>query len=111
MLREIGLHFLGQFEPLVLFQHPGKAALAALRIDADHRLVIAPEIGLVNRQIMDAPVLVILPLTRFEALLYRILVARSEEHTSELQSLMFITYALFCLKKHTTNDPMSFCYL
>src|SRR3546814_9403684 len=26
---------------------------------------------------------------------------RSEEHTSELQSLMRISYAVFCLKKHT----------
>src|SRR3546814_998670 len=26
---------------------------------------------------------------------------RSEEHTSELQSLMSITYAVFCLKKKT----------
>src|SRR3546814_9096279 len=31
---------------------------------------------------------------RFEAV-------RSEEHTSELQSLMRISYAVFCLKKHT----------
>src|SRR3546814_8323261 len=39
---------------------------------------------------------------------------RSEEHTSELQSLMRISYAVFCLKKkknkiyhinHTTNTP------
>src|SRR3546814_6796122 len=36
--------------------------------------------------------------------------ARSEEHTSELQSLMRISYAVFCLKKKkqtnntTTND-------
>src|SRR3546814_9631012 len=31
--------------------------------------------------------------------------ARSEEHTSELQSLMRISYAVFCLKKnnHTQN--------
>src|SRR3546814_5267539 len=28
---------------------------------------------------------------------------RSEEHTSELQSLMRISYAVFCLKKKTTN--------
>src|SRR3546814_7885138 len=28
---------------------------------------------------------------------------RSEEHTSELQSLMRISYAVFCLKKHKTN--------
>src|SRR3546814_7446773 len=29
-------------------------------------------------------------------------IARSEEHTSELQSLMRISYAVFCLKKKTT---------
>src|SRR3546814_8066271 len=35
---------------------------------------------------------------------------RSEEHTSELQSLMRISYAVFCLKKKTTvkpNNPFS----
>src|SRR3546814_2445088 len=39
-------------------------------------------------------------------------VGRSEEHTSELQSLMRISYAVFCLKKntntlsnHDTNTP------
>src|SRR3546814_5745267 len=30
--------------------------------------------------------------------------ARSEEHTSELQSLMRISYAVFCLKKNNTQD-------
>src|SRR3546814_1283380 len=30
-------------------------------------------------------------------------IQRSEEHTSELQSLMRISYAVFCLKKTTTN--------
>src|SRR3546814_8024017 len=30
-------------------------------------------------------------------------VARSEEHTSELQSLMRISYAVFCLKKKTNR--------
>src|SRR3546814_5045428 len=29
---------------------------------------------------------------------------RSEEHTSELQSLMRISYAVFCLKKKTNNE-------
>src|SRR3546814_1486390 len=33
--------------------------------------------------------------------------ARSEEHTSELQSLMRISYAVFCLKKTTTNSHVS----
>src|SRR3546814_5138357 len=30
--------------------------------------------------------------------------ARSEEHTSELQSLMRISYAVFCLKKKTKKE-------
>src|SRR3546814_7958300 len=30
--------------------------------------------------------------------------ARSEEHTSELQSLMRISYAVFCLKKKKSNN-------
>src|SRR3546814_9098418 len=30
---------------------------------------------------------------------------RSEEHTSELQSLMRISYAVFCLKKKTYPTP------
>src|SRR3546814_6750656 len=32
------------------------------------------------------------------------LAARSEEHTSELQSLMRISYAVFCLKKKKNNN-------
>src|SRR3546814_10509788 len=31
-------------------------------------------------------------------------IIRSEEHTSELQSLMRISYAAFCLQKTTTNN-------
>src|SRR3546814_7330277 len=33
----------------------------------------------------------------------RLLNSRSEEHTSELQSLMRISYAVFCLKKKKKN--------
>src|SRR3546814_1348072 len=33
--------------------------------------------------------------------------ARSEEHTSELQSLMRISYAVFCLKKKKTQNNTS----
>src|SRR3546814_2546883 len=43
---------------------------------------------------------------------------RSEEHTSELQSLMRISYAVFCLKKkkhhpltHITHTPCSLPYI
>src|SRR3546814_10895057 len=37
---------------------------------------------------------------------------RSEEHTSEIQSLMRISYAVFCLKKkkNDTNDYNPHCY-
>src|SRR3546814_8873294 len=53
--------------------------LAALDIDAriDHRSLDAQGIGL----------------------------ERSEEHTSELQSLMRTSYAVFCLKKQNTTQP------
>src|SRR3546814_3919769 len=34
-------------------------------------------------------------------------VARSEEHTSELQSLMRISYAVFCLKKKTIKQNIT----
>src|SRR3546814_3092946 len=33
--------------------------------------------------------------------------SRSEEHTSELQSLMRISYAVFCLKNKNNNRPQS----
>src|SRR3546814_7630648 len=34
---------------------------------------------------------------------------RSEEHTSELQSLMRISYAVFCLKKKTQKNKYRLC--
>src|SRR3546814_5581125 len=36
---------------------------------------------------------------------------RSEEHTSELQSLMRISYAVFCLKKNTNNHSLPIHYI
>src|SRR3546814_10784447 len=35
---------------------------------------------------------------------FRFHITRSEEHTSELQSLMRISYAVFCLKKKNNNN-------
>src|SRR3546814_10841681 len=51
------------------------------------------------------------PVEEFEGALYvretwlraDLSIVRSEEHTSELQSLMRRSYAVFCLKKHTHN--------
>src|SRR3546814_9104419 len=39
-----------------------------------------------------------------ELMLEPVWVMRSEEHTSELQSLMRISYAVLCLNKHTNNE-------
>src|SRR3546814_1442120 len=39
-------------------------------------------------------------------LICRATIQRSEEHTSELQSLMRISYAVFCLKKKKTNPTL-----
>src|SRR3546814_1098712 len=36
--------------------------------------------------------------------------SRSEEHTSELQSLMRISYAVFCLKKKITTQHLNITY-
>src|SRR3546814_10813102 len=38
-----------------------------------------------------------------QRVLFRLALGRSEEHTSELQSLMRISYAVFCLKKKKTR--------
>src|SRR3546814_2254727 len=51
---------------------------------------------------------IVLPQTRYQAkfLVTRVAaphLSRSEEHTSELQSLMRISYAVFCLKKKNTK--------
>src|SRR3546814_7612211 len=40
----------------------------------------------------------------YEGAFFTKLQERSEEHTSELQSLMRISYAVFCLEKKNTNN-------
>src|SRR3546814_3158021 len=40
-------------------------------------------------------------------LVMQFILARSEEHTSELQSLMRISYAVFCLKKKKQKTMMT----
>src|SRR3546814_1308790 len=50
-----------------------------------------------DRRGVKTAVLLGLPMASLAGCLY----LRSEEHTSELQSLMRISYAVFCLKKKT----------
>src|SRR3546814_8065133 len=66
----------------------GKAGIAK----ALARLVAREKMG---RADADAPLARITPVADHAA--------RSEEHTSELQSLMRISYAVFCLKKKNTR--------
>src|SRR3546814_1404229 len=54
-------------------------ALPDIRVPSDKRIAIYETIGLINR---------------------------SEEHTSEIQSLMRISYAVFCLKKKTIKHQI-----
>src|SRR3546814_9114978 len=54
---------------------------------------------------MHEPVTV--PAAPWKVILGSLFVTRSEEHTSELQSLMRISYAVFCLKKKKKKaDPI-----
>src|SRR3546814_3788945 len=43
----------------------------------------------------------------FRAIPHCLVLARSEEHTSELQSLMRISYAVFCLKKKNQRHKLA----
>src|SRR3546814_5525181 len=52
----------------------------------------------------DGPKRALLPDAATAPLDWTLTDAGSEEHTSELQSLMRISYAVFCLKKKTKNN-------
>src|SRR3546814_20455555 len=67
----------------------GRTAIDLARIDEADDAEIAEAIARLDRRLVDAA-----PADRVE-----IGILRSEEHTSELQSLMRISYAVFCLKK------------
>src|SRR3546814_4900437 len=62
---------------------------------------IAPPLRAVLAQLADAGG--ILPRNMLDDALAHLDKARSEEHTSELQSLMRISYSVFCLKKKKEN--------
>src|SRR3546814_4065517 len=67
-----------------------KVALIHGRMKADEKSHVMREFCAGNLHILVATTVV------------EVGVDRSEEHTSELQSLMRISYAVFCLKKKTT---------
>src|SRR3546814_5505281 len=82
-----------------------KAALPGCQPCAAHGLPACRTASIVSSQPNIAPVM-----ARTHSV-FR-LSARSEEHTSELQSLMRISYAVFCLKKkkkyyHLPQQPLA----
>src|SRR3546814_5036735 len=90
---EVGLDAAGQFEQLA----PIVSALSTAGIRVS--LFIEPDPAQI-----DAAIRLKAPVVEFHTGRYAHLdgaerSARSEEHTSELQSLMRISYAVFCLKK------------
>src|SRR3546814_1650017 len=62
--------------------------------DAQHEAVVDGVVG--EASLAGGEVIGVLPLV-----LQLVMTERSEEHTSELQSLMRISYSVFCLKKKT----------
>src|SRR3546814_9568046 len=63
-----------------------------------HRLALGPALG-IQRRVFAALAVVFVG----DADLQRLHAVRSEEHTSELQSLMRTSYAVFCLNIQTSN--------
>src|SRR3546814_2226994 len=78
-----------------LFSPVGAATWLATEIDADGIFFGLADLG------FGCPELGSFALAELEAvrLPFGLTIERSEEHTSELQSLMRISYAVFCLKK------------
>src|SRR3546814_3989569 len=87
--------------PLVLQENFTVRLLELLRQGELDAIVVAlpfPDQGLAVQAVYDEPFVVAVPKSR------------SEEHTSELQSLMRISYAVFRLKKKTKqHDQQTTC--
>src|SRR3546814_7782246 len=66
---------------------PGDAALARLAVDADHGFVAAAQVGGVDGEVGDLPLVVVLALARGEALLDRVLMAAREGGIDQLAAI------------------------
>src|SRR3546814_10345792 len=83
------------YEDSVTYADGTPATVDQMARDVAHFLMWAAEPKLETRKHTGIKVLIFLVV--FTGVLYR-----SEEHTSELQSLMRTSYAVFCLKKKNT---------
>src|SRR3546814_4607441 len=84
------------------------AILLSLIIDMGAFNLVSSQVMLVTDKQADIAILRTLGLTpRGVMQVFMVqgsLIGRSEEHTSELQSLMRISYAVFCLKNTNTKE-------
>src|SRR3546814_2436547 len=81
--------YAGEKPPSRFDADPGQEPLSTADIHITQRT--GPNVGAIN---LVPPISVVVQDDPIDAMW-----ARSEEHTSELQSLMRISYAVFCLKK------------
>src|SRR3546814_5513427 len=78
------------------------ATLVAMRLRGKHKAMYTPHIDCGdNIIVINAEKVRLTGRKREDSIFYR-----SEEHTSELQSLMRISYAVFCLKKKTNKKTL-----
>src|SRR3546814_7637442 len=87
--------------------HGADALAQHVEIDLGHRVIPSPLTlrsppRFLNKSRWGAPFRTVDPRSGKRGSLLR---RRSEEHTSELQSLMRISYAVFCLKKKKQHTP------
>src|SRR3546814_7164383 len=81
------------FPPIVPQHEPSDGGRQYTQWPPSHRLFLPPRSAAARTP----------PAPRSDPALRHRLDRRSEEHTSELQSLMRISYAVFCLKKKNTT--------
>src|SRR3546814_1553257 len=88
---------------------PQGNASTGLGIDHKDREISSYELLMGQATVEQAVVATKLP--RLDVLPATVDLSRSEEHTSELQSLMHISYAVFCLKKKKTTNTSQIAQL
>src|SRR3546814_7395472 len=99
-------------------QHPGEAGRTRLALTLGALGIVFADIGTspifafrdvlgqMGGRIGGDEIMGVLSLAMWSLIIVVSIKYRSEEHTSELQSLMRISYAVFCLKKkNNTNEP------
>ena len=86
-IAKLRMHFLGQVVAHSLLQHKGSAALAGLAVDADYGLVFTMQIGRIDGQIRNLPVLGAAVFHIFIAFANSILMGAAEGGEGQLASV------------------------